>query len=533
MAGLLGKLKGIGKKKDADSSVPKDTPLPTDGGSPVEGGGTLPPGVTAVGGENHPQGVTAASGGPYPAGSGGLASPETQAKLLEIEAKTMEIDALKEQLGTIDDKSKSIEVKLAETEKITKKSKEKIDEIDKNMKKFLSLYEMVTNQINPFVDSKVFERSASNASLLDSMQEVAPPAPVIEEEYVVEEEPIKVEEPLVPKAAPDREEAETVGEQEIESSLKSEEGDDVLIMEAVHHKDNSLALKLFASMVNADEAKEKKSAILKSLVDLGWITPRAHADISKELGADDEEEYEIEGQDVGEEEDSQLPLPPVSSEELENLAPLMKWIDGLTDKVGVDGTTDILKYLVKLGWVTPDAHEELLNYIAGDKSMITGPGGQGGPALIPLDEYEKTSEKEAMAQSWMRYLLDKVGEDGAKEVLSTYIEFGWVTKKAYTQLSESFGSFDEIDRLGGDLNYDLSSADHATSLFFISRIKGMDDAEYVYKSIERILAQRGFSKEGDSVNESEKDGDLGFGEGLDTSDSLLENNRENKRGRKK
>lgn len=484
MAGLLDKLKEVGKKKDEKSSIPKDTPLPTDGGSPVdggEGGGgdkDLPPGVTPVGGGE----------GAGESQAGGAAS---QAKLLELEAKTQEIDSLKEQLGEIEEKSKKLEVQVTDTEKITKKSKEKLDEIDKNMKKFLSLYEMVTNQINPFVESKSFERPpASSQSLLSEMEEVAPPAPhkPPEEEYVVEEVP---EEPEPPNEEEEEQrdepkQAEVVPAPQTSPATHAGKDDDVLIMEAVHHKDNSLALKLFASMVDAGEAAEKKAAVMKSLVDLGWLTPKAHADMAEHLGEESEETYEIAGGEEGE-----GPRTPLSDEERESLAPLLKWIDGLVDRVGVSGATDILQYLVGLGWVTPDAHEELLRYIGGAE------GGDGGPDIVPLEGLADSPETAALAESWMRYLIDKVGEERAREVLTQYRDFGWLSRKAQTQLEKAIDELDEIDKFGGDEAYELSSADHATSLFFISRIKGIEDADDMYEKIERILGRQGFAPHGE------------------------------------
>ncbi len=490
MAGLLDKLKEVGKKKDEKSSVPKDTPLPTDGGSPVddEGGGggqNLPPGVTAVGGEQ-------AAG----------ATPASQAKLLELEAKTQEIEVLKEQLGEMEEKSKKLEVQVTDTEKITKKSKEKLDEIDKNMKKFLSLYEMVTNQINPFVESKTFERPPqSPQSLLSEMEEVSPPqpGPAPEEEYVVEEVP---EEPV-----PEEDEVEEEPKKGVivpattENSpvIRAEEGDDVLIMEAVHHKDNSLALKLFASMVDAGEAAEKKAAVMKSLVDLGWLTPKAHADMARHLGESDEESYDIESPDG--EGAQAVPLAPLSDEERESLVPLLRWIDGLVDRVGVEDTTDILQYLVGLGWVTPDAHEELLRYIGGG----AGDGG-GGPSLVPLAGYDENDETAALAESWMRYLVDKVGEEKARETLAQYREYCWLGERAQAQLREALEALDEIDRLGGEEAYELTAEDHATSLFFISRLNGVEDVDGVYDEIERVLDCQGFSTEGGGEEPEHKQG---------------------------
>ncbi|MFC2154636.1 FlaD/FlaE family flagellar protein [Candidatus Altiarchaeota archaeon] len=502
MAGLLDKIKGLTKKKEEDNSaVPKDSPLPFEGGSPVEGGGgaPLPPGVAPP-----PEGGIPAPDSTALAGGGAPLPPDVGIKLNDMEAKLTEVDKLKEQIGEMSDNTKNLEVQLADTSKVSKASQEKLTEIDKNMKKFLSLYEMVTNQINPFVESKTFEVTPQG-SLLDSMEEVAPPEVAPEEEYVVEEAPA---EEVVEEEAP----AEEVAEETVEEApkavinadepLSAGEGEDVLVMEAVHRKDNSLALKLFASMVDAEEAKEKKAAILKSLVDLGWITPKAHLDISKHIGEGETEEFEVYGED--DQGEASLPMPPISPEEKESLIPLMKWIDEMSDKVGAEGIIDILKYLVELGWVTPEAHEELMRYIKGDESIITGPEGPSGPFLVPLDSFEETPETTIFGLSWMRFLLGKAGEEGCKRILASYLDYGWITAEASEQLFGIIDSLDEIDKIEGSKEYEPTTNDHATSLLFVSRIKGLEDADRVYQSIKGVLAKQGFTLE-DKVTGFEPD----------------------------
>ena len=92
------------------------------------------------------------------------AAPDELAKLLGSNKQNKPGDDISNLLGAdteeLENKVKELETKttkldkaIEKTLKIAEGNRDRLDKIDANMRKFLSLYEMVTNQVNPFVES--------------------------------------------------------------------------------------------------------------------------------------------------------------------------------------------------------------------------------------------------------------------------------------------------------------------------------------------------------------------------------------------
>jgi archaellum component FlaD/FlaE len=261
-----------------------------------------------------------------------------------------------------------------------------------------------------------------------------------------------------------------------------------------------------------------------------------------------------------------MPIGPANN--MESLVTVLEWVKYLVDKAGYNEAMDILKYLVQLGWITPDAHEALLKYIekstpqgalsmpkpgSGDQmvnpfagsmfaqaprpqlrpeskvvfspSRIPTPedfirseyrvpiqpsnqapmpmpqappqpmyqmpyrgeyGQYAAPqrpeprkplasAIIPLTEVGQDIDSLAIILEWIRYLVDRAGTQGTKDIFEYYLNIGWVDKKVSQQLVKYVEGIKGSDE--ETVGYQPTVEDHATSLFFISKLKHLDLSE--------------------------------------------------------
>ena len=459
---------------------------------------------------------------------------------------------LENKVKALEDKTSHLESVVKETLDISKSNKSRLDSIDTNMKKFISLYELVTNQINPFVDAKPpFQKEK---------QAPAKKEPVVEEEETVEEaEPEPAMEPK-PKLA----------------KLSAADGEQVMFMQSIKDGNASFVLEWITSLVGDDGNVDKNAKLLKYLLNLGWITPKAYEALMQHMqalaaagrltpqarqmipiavGADGRSmPFAPQGREppgmTG------IQLPPMGDSD--SLMRVLDWVKYLVDKVGYAEAMDILKYLVQLGWITPDAHEALLRYI--DKSnpprvfqpnqagmqpaqlrpesrvlmqpnqiptpadfmaaeraeyripiqptmeqpsqfhpepqqvlrdrhepwqhQHRPPTRQHGNAVIPLTELGSDIESLAIILEWIRHIVDKAGTNGARNIFDYYARIGWVSEDVYQQLMNYVDGIRAGDE--EDVDYQPTVEDHATSLFFIGKLKKVSLSD---QDINKILGK--------------------------------------------
>jgi len=90
----------------------------------------------------------------------GISAPGANA--IPLDWKTNLEDIRKETVKEVDKKISDFQNRIVDIERNAKEAKEtsvetkaKVEAIEKNMKKFLSLYELVTNQVNPFIETPI------------------------------------------------------------------------------------------------------------------------------------------------------------------------------------------------------------------------------------------------------------------------------------------------------------------------------------------------------------------------------------------
>lgn len=545
--GMKSRLKGVGEKA---SEVPPP--------------GGLPPAPTDI---SESTADAAAPTMPEPA-------PSEDFTALLGGGDTSELD---NKVKALEDKSTKLESTLKETLDIAKTNKERLDSIDTNMKKFISLYELVTNQINPFVDSKPpFQKaqvglngeavpeseSEPETIVMPSAEELGGEPPTLE---MPSEEPAEAapEEPPVlqmhePVAAPGQKPAPPMPKVQ-------DEGEQVMFMQSIKDGSASFVLEWITSLVSENGDLEKNTKLLKYLLNLGWITPKAYEALMQHLQILSQARKTVQPepriplavgvpsaplglpQAPGSSQAPPFPMKVSPENSMESLVAVLEWVKYLVDKVGYGEASEILKYLVQLEWITPEAHTALLKYIedtiprgvkpdlkaplhAQDavKKIVLSPNQIPSPteflkkhpeyqipiqpspepaiqpqppmqqpfsppmpfarsfkpkaaAIIPLTDLGSDIDSLAIVLEWIRYLVDRAGTQGAKEIFNYYMNIGWVDQQVYQQLVKYVEGIKVAEE--ETVGYQPTIEDHATSLFFIGKLKRMDLSEDDVRSL--------------------------------------------------
>jgi archaellum component FlaD/FlaE len=303
------------------------------------------------------------------AGAHGPAAGSGDYKTVLDEVKKEVQKDVNTRLTAFDTKAGDLEKHIKEARDISLENKAKLEAMEKSLKKFLALYELVTNQVNPFIEthqSNKHEGAIENqhATHMHSMNSqsganVHPPEQTKEPKLTAEEKKIM----SVVSSGP----AYTESPQ---------------------------------SHAGAEGGK-----IERHMIDIREINPAERKLV--QIGEDGDVKLRREDVEISEiEQDKKIPLhiEPVMdyrpkgdiNETLKNLLPLrsikndlcslvttLNWLRYLTEKAGTKGACDMLKSYTTLGWITPEVYTILVKY-------ITGMGGQPLDTKIPEKRYNPT-----------------------------------------------------------------------------------------------------------------------------------------------
>ncbi|MFC2163208.1 FlaD/FlaE family flagellar protein [Candidatus Altiarchaeota archaeon] len=328
-------------------------------------------------------------------------------EVLEDFSALLETNDTSEIEGKIKDlemKTQKLESTVKQTLDIAKGNSDRLDSIDNNMKKFLSLYELVTNQINPFVEN---EKAPIKKMLTVDGQAI----PEVEEERIIvppaselEQQPVEEQIPSEPQPIEQLIQPQTPAPQQAGAGQPEQ----IMFMQSIKNGTASFVLEWITSLIGEKGSIERNTQLLRYLLNLGWITPKAYDSILKHLESLLASSQPIEEKKLLEQmipltigvptqgiPQPRSPYAPIQDEQAsmqENMQQLMSvldWIKYLVNNVGIDDTEEIMKYLVDLDWLTPEAHKALINYINNTRQNA----GQVSP---PTDAIQRVAEKMGM-----------------------------------------------------------------------------------------------------------------------------------------
>nr|AGF93528.1 protein containing Archaeal flagella protein domain protein [uncultured organism] len=181
-------------------------------------------------------------------------------------------------------------------------------------------------------------------------------------------------------------------------------------------------------------------------------------------------------------------------------------------------------------------YENELSEVSGEKKELSNPLKIEKPYLTAGNLKRGDLEKEIPTLEWLDYLLSKKEKDGLIEVLSYYIDLGWISKKARDYLmsyARGFSNrkkdkvFSEIKMNGKEYSVDkekeekeqgweknhrshlMSPKDHIKSLYYILKIIKSDisDEKYekVMETVQEKIGEKDYRKENPSGDVDEKE----------------------------
>lgn len=282
-----------------------------------------------------------------PAPGASAVSSDWKANLEEIKKETVkEVD---KKINEFQNKMGDIERNAKEAKDASLETKAKVEAIEKSMKKFLSLYELVTNQVNPFIETPL-RRPAEEKT---------------EKEELPEEKPASTEgkkiSDLIAAAQAEggysENGTEDLGKHLID--IKEINPDKKITIQT--EKEPGLIEKRKIPMLNEREQptverreinltdlKPEDKKILFQLESINEMNPGSEQpsiDLSDDLK-------------------SILPLKSIKND-LYSLVTALNWIKYLVEKAGAKGALDILKAYTALNWITPEINQILVKYING------------------------------------------------------------------------------------------------------------------------------------------------------------------------
>ncbi|MFH1100521.1 MAG: FlaD/FlaE family flagellar protein [Methanobacteriota archaeon] len=113
--------------------------------------------------------------------------------------------------------------------------------------------------------------------------------------------------------------------------------------------------------------------------------------------------------------------------------------------------------------------------------------------LQPLTELANDAENIIVLMKWLQHLVDRVGKTFLADVLSYYVDIGWITDDVRLDLLRYAKGITDDGRnksvTGGPLA--LSTKDHIQSLLFIQKLKGVQVDERFIWRIDREMEKLG------------------------------------------
>jgi flagellar protein FlaD len=282
--------------------------------------------------------------------------------------------------------------------------------------------------------------------LLEEAREVE--VPPVETTEVVEEAPV-----FEAGELPGFDEA--VGSKELEEAMQK-----VTELEnTVERVDSTLAV---IKRTN-EETVEKVNAMEGTLSKLNEIYDR----VTKEMGAFESGEVEVREEVIVEEEPEEGPS-----------------IAGEPQKPDVGGETETEPQKPVLEQRIPPETPETLR--APSAKPVPKPRAEE----ITLTDIDNTPASIVIMLRWLDFLLKKAGHDGLMDVLMYYEDIGWITgnvRNRMVKYSRGVAREELLEQPDGEMEVE----DHIISLFFVSKLKGIEISPGLYSSVIGKLEELG------------------------------------------
>ncbi|WP_321429267.1 FlaD/FlaE family flagellar protein [uncultured Methanolobus sp.] len=353
----------LGSVPDLAAGMPPAPGVPPgmDPGAP--GNSAFPPGMAPPG---------AAPGGPP--GSAPQAAPIDNEMLEENRKKIKEVES----------KVSKADVTLNMVQRDNEEIRKTVDKIDQSVLELLSLYEIVSNQVNPFVGDgagsrDTIERFEKTETRLTEMGDMMV---LLKNELDATAQKSSMPKGISEEAASRMQDLESKMDAFADAMVMMHES-----LEQLNSKTDDLFTRIDSLNQNLTDLAETTSTITTRLEDL---ENRPAAGSPKVVLSKDEEkrqtknasaeteginEGEMETEDVSVAKKTSLPLVRLEFIKADptSVVVLLNWIEFLMERVGRNNLMDALDYYVDIGWISEDVMSEIMAYARGIDYYVEKP----------------------------------------------------------------------------------------------------------------------------------------------------------------
>ncbi len=109
--------------------------------------------------------------------------------------------------------------------------------------------------------------------------------------------------------------------------------------------------------------------------------------------------------------------------------------------------------------------------------------------IDPLHELCNETEHIVVLMKWLQYLVDKTGKTQLPEILTYYVDIGWISDDVRLDMIDYAKGITDIQTKDGTKksSYELTTKDHIQSLLFIQKLKGQQLDERFISKIDREM----------------------------------------------
>jgi flagellar protein FlaD len=290
--------------------------------------------------------------------------PEEISRKIEevVNTKTEMIRATSEAVKNLEIQVSKVDQSVVSTRKGTEEFKQRLDKIDETVLELLSLYEVVSSTVNPFVGDK-------NNPVNQKMIEI---------EKKIEE--IRNKPPEVPPALI----------LDFETKFKDFEKNIEELKKTVESKaidENALVEKIATMVVERIRPQNKRRPMYTGTQFTPQMQPTAAA---VPLAGQPENQYKPENQYRPEtryrpepqyiDEDGEVRLEYLNNRPETSII-LLNWIEFLMEKVGRNNLFDVLEYYIEIGWINEEVSSKMMAYASGIDYFVERPSWK----LLPED----------------------------------------------------------------------------------------------------------------------------------------------------
>ena len=360
---------GMGGVPDMSVGGSPDMVGPPDLGAVPDLATTGPPGMEGV--PDMSAGVPPDMGGSPPdlaatgpPGMGG--SPSAQQANASVDNKMAEENAKK--ITDLESRLSKIDVNISMVQRESVEVKKTVEKIDQSVLELLSLYEIVSNQVNPFVGESETDRASIERFEKDETRitELGDVIVMLKNELDVLSQRSEI-----PVVAPETEgkigDIDTKIDAFADAMVSLHES-----IEIVSVKTDDLVLRtgqLDQNIVDLADTTSNISARVDELekIDFSKVVQTADIEEENDLSAN-EQVPEVKTKDGY----SIIRLDSIKRDPM-SVVVLLNWIEFLMERVGRNNLMDALDYYVDIGWISEDVRSEIMAYARGIDYYVEKP----------------------------------------------------------------------------------------------------------------------------------------------------------------